>query len=155
VRTKTVLSEVGPVEIEDPRDRDASFDLVIVPMPARRLEGVDQIVLSLTARGLTTGELAAHFAEVYGATVSRDTIRRITDAVVEQMAAWQGRPPDRVYPVVWRGRDQGQGRGRAGHQPADLRRYRRDRQPRTRHPRVGKPAGSRSDVVGVRGRRRP
>jgi len=66
----------------------------------RRLEGVDQIVLSLTARGLTTVEVAAHFADVYGATVSRDTISRITDTVFEQMAAWQARPPGRVYPVV-------------------------------------------------------
>jgi len=69
-----VLTEVGPVEIEVPRDRDASFDPVIAGKRAKRLEGVDQIVLSLTARGLTTGEVAAHFAEVYGATVSRDTI---------------------------------------------------------------------------------
>jgi len=101
-RTKTVLTEVGPVEIEVPRDRDASFEPVIVPKRVRRLEGVDQIVLSLTARGLTTGEVvAAHFAEVYGAKVSRDTISRITDTVLEQMAAWQARPPGRVYPVVF------------------------------------------------------
>jgi putative transposase len=65
------------------------------------VEGVDQIVLSLTARGLTTGEVAAHFAEVYGAKVSRDSISRITDTVLEQMAAWQARPLDRVYPVVF------------------------------------------------------
>jgi len=102
-RTKTVLTEVGPVEIEVPRDRYASLHPVIVPKPARRLEGVDQIVLSPTARGLTTGEVAAHFAEVYGATVSRDTISRITDAVLEQMSAWQAGPPGRVYPVVFTG----------------------------------------------------
>jgi len=133
-----VLTEVGPVEIEVPRDRDASFDPVIAGKRVSRLEGVDQIVLSLTARGLTTGEVAAHFAEVYGATVSRDTISRITDTVLEQMAAWQARPPGRVYLVVLRGRgrDRGQGLGRAGHQPADLRRNRRDRQRRTRHPRA-------------------
>jgi transposase-like protein len=64
----------------------------------RRLEGIDQIVLSLTARGLTTGEIAAHFADVYGATVSKDTISRITDAVVEQMAEWRDRPLDRGLP---------------------------------------------------------
>ena len=73
-RAKTVLTEVGPVEIEVPRDRDGSFEPVIVRKRQRRLDGIDQIVLSLTARGLTTGEVAAHFAEVYGAKVSKDTI---------------------------------------------------------------------------------
>src|SRR5918997_1714723 len=100
-RTKTVLTEIGPVEIEVPRDRDASFDPVIVGKRQRRLDGIDEIVLSLTARGLATGEIAAHFAEVYGAKVSRDTISRITDKVVEEMASWQARPLDRVYPVVF------------------------------------------------------
>lgn len=100
-RTKTVLTEVGPVEIEVPRDRDGSFEPAIVRKRQRRLDGIDQIVLSLTARGLTTGEVAAHFAEVYGATVSRDTISRITDKVVEEMAGWQARPLDRVYPVLF------------------------------------------------------
>jgi putative transposase len=61
----------------------------------RRLDGIDAIVLSLSARGLTTGEIAAHFAEVYGARVSKDTISRITDAVVEAMSSWQNRPLDR------------------------------------------------------------
>ena len=72
-----------------PRDRDGSFDPVIVRKRQRRLDGIDQIVLSLTARGLATGEVAAHFAEVCGATVSKDTISRITDKVVEEMATWQ------------------------------------------------------------------
>jgi len=100
-RTKTVLTEVGPVEVEVPRARDGSFEPVIVRKRQRRLDGIDQIVLSLTARGLTTGEVAAHFAEVYGATISRDTISRITDKVVEEMTAWQARPLDRVYPVLF------------------------------------------------------
>jgi putative transposase len=100
-RAKTVLTEVGPVEIEVPRDRDSSFDPVIVRKRQRRLNGIDQLVLSLTARGLTTGEIAAHFAEVYGAKVSKDTISRITDKVVEEMSSWQARPLDRVYPVVF------------------------------------------------------
>lgn len=64
-RVKTVLTEISPVEIEVPRDRDGSFEPVTVPKRKRRLDGVDQIVLSLTARGLTTGEIAAHFDEVY------------------------------------------------------------------------------------------
>jgi len=91
-RTKTVFTEIGPVQIEVPRDRDGSFEPAIVRKRQRRLDGIDQIVLSLSARGLTTGEIAAHFADVYGATVSKDTISRITDSVVEQMAVWRDRP---------------------------------------------------------------
>ncbi|MCA1822265.1 MAG: IS256 family transposase [Pseudonocardia sp.] len=100
-RTKTVLTEIGPVDIEVPRDRDGSFAPAIVRKRQRRLDGVDEIVLSLSARGLTTGEIAAHFAEVYGATVSRDTISRITDKVIEEMTEWRNRPLDRVYPVLF------------------------------------------------------
>lgn len=100
-RTKTVLTEIGPVQIEVPRDRDGSFDPQIVRKRQRRLDGIDEIVLSLTARGLTTGEVAAHFAEVYGATVSKDTISRITDKVLEEMTEWANRPLDKVYPVVF------------------------------------------------------
>ncbi len=100
-RTKTVLTEIGPVQIEVPRDRDASFDPVIVRKRQRRLDGIDEIVLSLTARGLTTGEVAAHFAEVYGAKVSKDTISKITDKVLDDMAEWQNRPLDAVYPVIF------------------------------------------------------
>ena len=100
-RTKTVLTEVGPVEIEVPRDRDGSFEPVIVRKRQRRLDGIDQIVLSLTARGLTTGEIAAHFDEVYGAKVSKDTLSRITDKVLEEMTEWCNRPLDRIYPVLF------------------------------------------------------
>ena len=100
-RTKTVFTEIGPVEIEVPRDRDGTFEPAIVRKRQRRLSGVDQIILSLSARGLTTGEISAHFADVYGATVSKDTISRITDKVLEEMADWRGRPLDRVYPVIF------------------------------------------------------
>jgi transposase-like protein len=100
-RSKTVLTEIGPVEIDVPRDRDGSFEPAIVRKRQRRLDGIDQIVLSLTARGLTTGEIAAHFEEVYGAKVGKDTISRITDKVVEEMAEWRTRPLDRVYPVIF------------------------------------------------------
>jgi transposase-like protein len=100
-RTKTVVTEIGPVDIEVPRDREGSFEPAIVRKRQRRLSGVDDIVLSLTARGLTTGEIAAHFAEVYGATVSKDTISRITDKVLEEMTEWRNRPLDRVYPVLF------------------------------------------------------
>jgi len=91
VRAKTVLTEIGPVEIEVPRDTDASFQPQIVKKRQRRLTGVDEIVLSLTARGLTTGEISAHFAEVYGASVSKETISKITDKVVEEMNEWCNR----------------------------------------------------------------
>ncbi|HEX4672794.1 MAG TPA: IS256 family transposase [Solirubrobacteraceae bacterium] len=101
VRSKTVLTEIGEVEIDVPRDRDGSFEPKIVAKRQRRLAGVDELVISLAAKGLTTGEIAAHLADVYGAEVSRDTISRITDAVVEELAAWQSRPLDAVYPVVF------------------------------------------------------
>ncbi len=100
-RSKTVLTEVGAVEIDVPRDRDGSFQPKIVRKRQRRLDGIDEIVLSLTARGLTTGEVAAHFDDVYGASVSKDTISKITDKVIEEMTEWQNRPLDRVYPVVF------------------------------------------------------
>jgi putative transposase len=100
-RPKTVLTDVGPVEIEVPRDRDGSFDPRIVKKRQRRLVGVDELVISLAAKGLTTGEISAHLADVYGAEVSKDTVSRITEAVVEELVAWQSRPLDRVYPVVF------------------------------------------------------
>ena len=100
-RSKTVLTEIGPVEIEVPRDIDSSFAPQIVKKRQRRLTGIDEIVLSLTAKGLTTGEVSAHFADIYGATVSKDTISRITDKVVGEMTEWQNRPLERVYPVMF------------------------------------------------------
>lgn len=100
-RSKTVLTDIGPVELDVPRDRDGSFEPKIVKKRQRRLDGVDQIVLSLTARGLTTGEVAAHFADVYDAEVSKDTVSRITDKVIGEMSEWQTRPLDRVYPVIF------------------------------------------------------
>ena len=100
-RAKTVITDVGPVEIDVPRDRDASFAPKIVAKRQRRLGGVDDLVISLVAKGLTTGEVQAHLAEVYGAEVSRDTISTITDRVLEGLAEWQSRPLDAVYPVVF------------------------------------------------------
>ena len=100
-RAKTVLTDVGPVEITVPRDRDGSFEPQIVKKRQRRLTGVEDMVLSLSAKGLTTGEISAHLAEVYGAEVSRQTISTITDKVMDGMAEWQNRPLDRVYPVVF------------------------------------------------------
>ena len=100
-RAKTVLTDVGPVEIDVPRDRDGSFEPKIVRKRQRRLSGVDEMVILLVAKGLTTGEVAAHMAEVYGADVSKDTISRITDRVLEEISEWQNRPLDRVYPVIF------------------------------------------------------
>lgn len=100
-RTKTVITEVGPVEIDVPRDRDGSFEPKTVKKRQRRLEGVDAMVLSLSAKGLTTGEISAHLAEVYGTEVSRETISKITDSVLEEMNDWLIRPLDPVYPVVF------------------------------------------------------
>jgi putative transposase len=94
-RSKTVLTEnSGNVEIDVPRDRASTFEPQIVKKRQRRLNGVDEIVLSLYAKGLTTGEISAHFAEIYGASVSKETISRITDRVIEEMQGWQTRPLD-------------------------------------------------------------
>ena len=100
-RPKTLLTEAGPVEISVPRDRDASFEPRIVAKRQRRLTGVDDLVISLSAQGLTHGEIAAHLAEVYGAEVSKQTISTITDRVLEGMGEWQNRPLDPVYPVIF------------------------------------------------------
>ena len=101
-QTKTVLTEtVGPLAIEVPRDRDGSFEPVIVKKRQRRLGGVDTIVLSLVAKGLTTGEVAAHFEEIYGASLSKDTISKITDRVLTEMGEWMARPLEKVYAAVF------------------------------------------------------
>jgi putative transposase len=100
-RAKTVLTDVGPVELAVPRDRASTFEPKIVRKRQRRLSGVDDMVVSLTAKGLTTGEVQAHLAEVYGTEVSRQTISTITDRVLEGLAEWQNRPLDPVYPVLF------------------------------------------------------
>jgi transposase-like protein len=100
-RAKTVLTEIGPIEIEVPRDRAGTFDPVIVAKRQRRLGGVDAMVLSLSAKGLTHGEISAHLEEIYGAKVSKETVTRITDRVIDTMGDWQNRPLDRVYPVLF------------------------------------------------------
>lgn len=101
-RSKTVVSDaVGEVSIDVPRDREATFEPQIVKKQQRRLTEVDKIVLSLYAKGLTTGEISAHFAEIYGASVSKETISRITDKVVAEMAEWSSRPLDGVYVAVF------------------------------------------------------
>ncbi len=106
-RSKTVLTDnCGPVEIDVPRDRDASFAPQLVKKRQRRLSDVDEVVLSLYAKGLTTGEISAHFADVYGASVSKDTVSRITDRVIEEMQTWWTRPLGKVYAAIFIDTDQ-------------------------------------------------
>src|SRR5580700_8056858 len=101
-RSKTVLTEsTGQVQVEVPRDRHGTFEPQIVRKRQRRLTGVDEMVLSLYAKGLTTGEISAHFAEIYGASVSKETISRITDKVIEEMTDWCNRPLDEIYAAVF------------------------------------------------------
>jgi len=101
-RTKTVISDaVGEVDIDVPRDREGTFDPVIVKKRQKRLGSVDEVVLSLYAKGLTTGEISAHFAEMYGVSVSKETISRITETVVAEMETWRNRPLDEVYAAIF------------------------------------------------------
>jgi putative transposase len=101
-RPKTVISDAaGEVAIDVPRDRQGTFEPRIVRKRQRRLNDVDEIVLSLYAKGLTTGEISAHFAEIYGASVSKETVSRITDKVVAEMQDWANRPLDGLYVAVF------------------------------------------------------
>jgi putative transposase len=102
-RAKTVLTDTtGAVEIDVPRDRAATFEPQIVKKRQRRLSGVDEVVLSLYAKRLTTGEISAHFAEIYGASVSKETISRITDKVIAEMNDWAVRHLDgRTYAAIF------------------------------------------------------
>ena len=97
---KTVTTEIGKVALEVPRDRNSTFQPQTVRKGQRRLDGLTGNVISLYAKGMTTGDIQAHLAEIYDTEISRDTISRITDAVVEDMVAWQHRPLDAVYPVI-------------------------------------------------------
>ncbi len=98
---KTVLTEDGAVELAVPRDRNGSFEPAIVPKGERRLDGFDDRILSLYARGMTVREIQAHLHELYRVEVSPDLISRVTDAVLEEVREWQNRPLDGVYPVVF------------------------------------------------------
>lgn len=98
---KTVLSESGPLTIAVPRDRDGSFEPHLVPKRRRRLEGFDDKVLSLYARGLTVREIQGHLEELYGIEVSPALISAVTDAVHDDVTAWQARPLDALYPIVY------------------------------------------------------
>lgn len=97
---KTVATEIGEVELRVPRDRNGTFEPATVPKHARRLDGLNSNVISLYAKGLTTGDIQAHLLEIYDTEISRETISKITDAVVADMLAWQNRPLDKVYAVL-------------------------------------------------------
>lgn len=98
---KTVQTDLGPVEIKTPRDRDASFEPQLVKKRQTRLAGLDDKVLGLYAGGMTVRDISSHLSELYGTEIGRDTISRITDAVLEDVEAWRTRPLEQVYPVVY------------------------------------------------------
>ena len=101
-RSKTVIADgVGEIVVDVPRDRDGSFTPAVVAKRQRRLSGFDEVVLSLYARGLTTGDISAHFAEIYGTSVSKDTVSRITDRVEAEMIDWSTRPLCSHYVAVF------------------------------------------------------
>src|SRR3954449_8189082 len=98
---KTLSTDLGPVEVRTPRDREGSFEPQLVGKRATRLAGLDDKVLGLYAGGMTVRDISAHLSELYGTEIGRDTISRITDAVLEDVQAWRTRPLDAVYPIVY------------------------------------------------------
>jgi putative transposase len=98
---KTVSTDLGPVEVRTPRDRDGSFEPKLVAKRQTRLAGLDDKILGLYAGGMTVRDISAHLSELYGVDIGRDTISRVTDAVLEDVIAWRTRPLDAVYPIVY------------------------------------------------------
>jgi putative transposase len=98
---KTVKTESGPVEIRVPRDRAGTFEPQLVSKHQRRLEGFDEKVLALYASGMSTREIQSHLEELYGTEVSPDLISRVTESVMSEARAWQARPLEAVYPIVY------------------------------------------------------
>ncbi len=99
--TKTVITGDGSLELRTPRDRDSTFEPQLVKKNQTRITGMDNQILSLYAKGMTTREIAAAFKELYDADVSPALISKVTDAVMEQVVEWQNRPLDAVYPIVY------------------------------------------------------
>jgi putative transposase len=118
---KTLLTDVGAVDVNVPRDRAGTFDPKIVPKGQTRLAGFNDRIISLYARGLTVREVQAHLREIYDVDVSPDLISTVTDAVLDELREWQNRPLDRVYPVLFldaivcKVRDQGVVRNKAAY----------------------------------------
>lgn len=98
---KTISTMHGPVEVAVPRDRNGSFEPKIVPKHSRRLGNVNDMILSLYSRGMTTRDIEAHLLEVYGLEASRELISNVTDVVTDEIKLWQSRPIDEVYPIVY------------------------------------------------------
>ena len=98
---KTLQTDLGPVRIRTPRDRDASFAPQLVGKRQTRVAGLDERVLDMYAGGMSVRDIAAHLTGLYGVEVGRDTISRVTDAVLEDVQAWRTRPLERVYPIVY------------------------------------------------------
>ncbi|MPY30742.1 IS256 family transposase [Streptomyces adustus] len=98
---KTVLTDAGAVTLAVPRDRNGQFDPKIVPKGARRLAGFNERILSLYARGMSVRDIRSHLATIYGVEVSPDLISTVTDAVVDELAAWQNRPLSAVWPIIY------------------------------------------------------
>jgi putative transposase len=99
--SKTVIGDDGPIELAVPRDRDSSFEPQIVAKGQTRIEGFDDRIISLYARGLSVREIQAHLHELYDVAVSPDLISRVTDAVLDEVREWQNRPLDPLYPVIF------------------------------------------------------
>jgi len=118
---KTVQTEVGPIRLDVPRDRNGEFTPRLVPKGARRVGGLDEMIISLYAGGMTIRDIEHHLARTYGTEISRETISNITDQVVDEVVAWQRRPLDEIYPVVFldalvvKVRDGNQVRNKAAH----------------------------------------
>ena len=100
-KPKTLITDHGPVQIKAPRDRDGSFEPRLVRKRQRRFEGFDEKILALYSRGLSTRDIERYLRELYGVNVGRDLISQVTDAVMDDVRAWQQRPFDDVYPVVF------------------------------------------------------
>ncbi|WP_431100636.1 IS256 family transposase [Roseateles noduli] len=98
---KTVLTEDGPLRIDVPRDRDSSFEPLLIPKHERRFTGFDDKIIAMYARGMTVREMQAFLAEQYGVDVSPELISSVTDAVMAEVGAWQARPLEPMYPVVF------------------------------------------------------
>src|SRR6059058_3596108 len=98
---KSVITDTGKLDLQIPRDRQASFDPQLIAKYQRRFPGFDDKVISMYARGMSTREIVGHLRELYGIEVSPDLISAVTDAVLDEVAAWQARPLDPVYPLVF------------------------------------------------------
>ncbi len=97
---KTVQTDLGPVAVRTPRERDGSFERRLVGKRQTRLAGLDDKILGRYAGGMTVRDIRAHLSELYGTEIGRDSISRITDAIHEDIVAWRSRPLERVYPIV-------------------------------------------------------